>query len=132
MVSVAHLHPAIDILTKRVVGMRISERKRHCRDSSDTEIAPEEEAIYFKTDSFLANSMRSLINYTGLSVDAYTSGLEQDERVSEEGLANIVRDAVVEAWCSDLETCCCCCSTAICKNNIPKKIQSVEPRARNK
>jgi hypothetical protein len=109
----------------------MSERKRHCRDSSDTEIVLQEEVSYFKTDSFLTSTMRILINYAGSSVDECTCGLQQDERVSEEGFANIVRDIVVEVWCSDLEP-CCCCSTVICKNNMPKKNQSDEPRARNK
>ncbi|KAG9185809.1 hypothetical protein G6011_07140 [Alternaria panax] len=79
------------------VGMRMSERKRHCRrDSSDSEIARDEEVPYYETDRFLAKGMRSLIDSAGFPVDDCIASLDEGERVSEEDLANIVQDLLAQ------------------------------------
>jgi hypothetical protein len=89
------------VLTDSSVSVRMAGRKRHCRheESSDTEDEPEEEP-YYKTDSFIANSMRCLIDSCGRSVGC-TAGFEKDEGVSEESFAETVRDSVIEDWCAE-------------------------------
>lgn len=90
---------AIDVLTERVVAMRMSERKRHCsRESSSNEIASDKEIPYCETDRFLAKSMRCLIEYAGFPVDDCIAGLEEGDHLSEENLANTIKDLVAQVW----------------------------------
>lgn len=88
---------AIDVLTERVVAIRMSERKRHCsRESSSNEIASDKEIPYYETDRFLAKSMRCLIEYAGFPVDDCIAGLEEGDHLSEEDLANTIKDLVAQ------------------------------------
>jgi hypothetical protein len=116
------------VLTDSSVSMCKAGRKRHCRheERSDTEDEPEK-VPYYKTDASIANSMRCLIDSCGRSVGC-TASFEKDEGVSEESLAEIVRDGVIEDWCAETGHYPCFMLWRARQNDIAKMKKIQAPR----
>ncbi|RYN20962.1 hypothetical protein AA0121_g11481 [Alternaria tenuissima] len=53
---------------------------------------------HYETDRFLAKSLRCLIEYAGFPVDDCIAGLEEGDHLSEEDLANTIKDLVAQVW----------------------------------